>query len=108
MYVRIVCCRSEKINSNGEHPEGVRNVSLSKDIVAVAATIANVTILITCICVGLIMCVCVCVFEVLRLVPRGFSRGEIAKQQSYVLGIYLTVFKSIITPESKFQNSEST
>jgi len=42
----------------------------------------------------------VCVYEVLRRVPRGFSRGEIAKQQSYVLGIYLTVFKSIITSES--------
>lgn len=45
-------------------------------------------------------CVCVYVYEVLRRVPRGFSHGEIAKQQSYVLGIYLTVFKSIITSES--------
>lgn len=46
------------------------------------------------------VCVCVCAYEVLRHVPRGFSRRDIAKQQSYVLGIYLTVFKSIIMSES--------
>jgi len=46
------------------------------------------------------VCVCVYAYEVLHRVPWGFSRGEIAKQQSYVLGIYLTVFKSIITSES--------